>query len=672
MLAIAAVNFSLAQAPEAFKYQTVVRDGSQNIITNQPIGVQVRILQGGSSGTSVYSETHTGVTNAYGLMNLEIGNGTVGSGNFSTIDWSNSGPYFLEISVDITGGTSYTLMGASELLSVPYALRAASADNVNDADADPTNEYNTGAALNGTDLEITDGGGTITVDMSSLGGGVDPSSTNELNTSFQLIGTTLNITDPGGTLSADLSSLGGGGNPTDELNSTFQLVGTTLSITDAGGTLSADLSSLGGGGNWTTSGNNIYNSNTGNVGVGGTNPTSKLHVNATPTTANPYAVRVDANNTSGTAITSGVYVVLDANNPGEATSVYGETNINNTGSWAQGVVGRADGSTVDNRGVQGVVNSSGTNNIGVVGFSEGVNSSTNTGVYGRAGSSTVENNGVVGYTDGTATNSRAVYGVSESNGTNNAGVEGYSNGNGTYNRGLYGVSEGGGSENIGVTGISFGNGVGSFNIGAEGQGVGTGGDYNIGIWGQANTGGTSGNYAAYLVGDVVVTGNLSKGGGTFKIDHPQDPANKYLIHSFVESPDMINIYNGNVVTDANGFVTVTMPDYFDSANKDFKYQLTVIGTFAQAIIKEKINGNQFVIQTSEPNVEVSWQVTGVRADKWADENRVIPVMDKEQPGTYMHPELFDQPKEKSVLYRESPVQEEDNSNKESVKIEQSK
>jgi hypothetical protein len=102
---------------------------------------------------------------------------------------------------------------------------------------------------------------------------------------------------------------------------------------------------------------------------------------------------------------------------------------------------------------------------------------------------------------------------------------------------------------------------------------------------------------------------------------------------------LINIYSGNTKTDASGFAKVELPSYFEAANRDFRYQLTVIGTFAQAIIKEKVAGNAFVIQTNIPDVEVSWSVTGTRADKFADKNRVIPELEKEYKGTYLHPEL---------------------------------
>lgn len=149
-------------------------------------------------------------------------------------------------------------------------------------------------------------------------------------------------------------------------------------------------------------------------------------------------------------------------------------------------------------------------------------------------------------------------------------------------------------------------------------------------------------YAGFFVGSVAITRNLSKGSGTFKIDHPLDPANKYLYHSFVESPDMKNIYDGNITTDQNGDATVTLPPYFEALNMDFRYQLTTIGTFSQAIVMIEIQNSQFVIKTDKPNVKVSWQVTGVRQDEYAKKYRVIPEVMKEEKnkGKYLHPEVF--------------------------------
>ena len=118
----------MAQSPQKMSYQSIVRDVANELITNSTVGVQISILQGSISGSAVYVETQSPTTNINGLVSIEIGNGSVISGNFSTIDWSN-GPYFIETSTDPTGGSNYTITGTSQLLSVPYALYAETAGN---------------------------------------------------------------------------------------------------------------------------------------------------------------------------------------------------------------------------------------------------------------------------------------------------------------------------------------------------------------------------------------------------------------------------------------------------------------------------------------------------------------------------------------------------------------
>lgn len=236
---------AMAQSPEAINYQGVARDASGTPIPNQAIGLQISIRGGSPSGTIQYQETHSITTNDLGLFTLQIGQGSVVSGTFATIAWS-SNSHYVEVEMDPTGGTAYTSVGVSQLVSVPYALHATTVeiDQVDDADNDPANEVNTAIGLTGTNLSITDGGGTLTQDLSSLVDDADADPANELNTAFALTGTNLTLTDAGGTLTVDLSSLGGGG-----------------------------------GGQWTASGTNIYNNNpTGNVGIGTTAPLKQLTV----------------------------------------------------------------------------------------------------------------------------------------------------------------------------------------------------------------------------------------------------------------------------------------------------------------------------------------------------------------------------------------------------------
>jgi len=226
--------------------------------------------------------------------------------------------------------------------------------------------------------------------------------------------------------------------------------------------------------------------------------------------------------------------------------------------------------------------------------------------------------GIEGSTTDTAGNGVAGVDTSTGGGT---GVRGTStNGNGVYGQtsssggsGVFGISTAG----TGVQGFSTdGNGVYAYSVNAD---------------------------ALYVDGDATVTGVLSKGGGSFKIDHPLDPAHKYLYHSFVESPDMMNVYNGTVSLDGDGRANVELPDWFEALNRDFRYQLTAIGSAAPELhVAVEVTGNAFTIAGGRAGQKVSWQVTGVRQDTWANANRIPVEVDKpaEEKGRYLHPELF--------------------------------
>ena len=119
-------TIAFAQVPQKMSYQAVIRNASDALVTSTAIGMQISILQGSSTGSAVYVETHTPTTNANGLVSVEIGSGSVVSGNLSTIDWS-TGNYYIKSETDVTGGTNYTISGTSQLLSVPYAMYAGNA-----------------------------------------------------------------------------------------------------------------------------------------------------------------------------------------------------------------------------------------------------------------------------------------------------------------------------------------------------------------------------------------------------------------------------------------------------------------------------------------------------------------------------------------------------------------
>jgi hypothetical protein len=269
-------------------------------------------------------------------------------------------------------------------------------------------------------------------------------------------------------------------------------------------------------------------------------------------------------------------------------------------------------------------------------FSEGSSGVSGTGTTGVAGAGS--KTGVYGYGPTGVTGAginMGVYGISSSTG-NSIGVFGF---------GPTGVS--------GISSDSAGTGVAGSSSGGQGL---SGYDSAAGDGILVGVADTVDGWAGWFNGNLEVDGNLSKAGGSFKIDHPLDPANKYLYHSFVESPDMKNIYDGNVTTDAQGDALVGLPEWFETLNRDFRYQLTVIGQFAQAIVAGEIAHGQFSIKTDKPNVKVSWQVTGIRQDAWANAHR-IPVEEtkpERERGFYLHPELYDAGEEKGVLWATHP------------------
>lgn len=190
-----------------------------------------------------------------------------------------------------------------------------------------------------------------------------------------------------------------------------------------------------------------------------------------------------------------------------------------------------------------------------------------------------------------------------------------------------------------ISGVGF-QGLRIQNTGEDGLFIFNPGDDGIQVNHTSSNGITK--HAAYFNGHVYAT-NIAKGAGSFKIDHPLDPENKYLYHSFVESPDMMNIYNGNVILDADGQAVVNMPDWFESLNRQFRYQLTSIGSPGPNLyISKKISNLQFSIAGGTPGSEVSWMVTGIRQDALAESQRIQVEVDKpdELKGSYLHAEAW--------------------------------
>lgn len=160
----------------------------------------------------------------------------------------------------------------------------------------------------------------------------------------------------------------------------------------------------------------------------------------------------------------------------------------------------------------------------------------------------------------------------------------------------------------------------------------------------------SGGWSGYFTGRVAVLGWLQKSGGGFTIDHPLDPTNRILNHSFVESPDMKNFYDGVTQLDARGEAWVELPAWFSALNRDFRYQLTPIGAPASLFVAAELSGNRFKIAGGKAGLRVSWAVTGIRQDAWAEKNRmqVEELKPKDERGTYLTPEAFGVPAQQGV------------------------
>jgi len=752
MLLFSAIAF--AQAPNKMSYQAVVRDAADQLLANKAIGVQVTIEQGTAGGAAVYVETFTPTTNSNGLVTLEIGTGNIVSGDITTIDWEN-GPYFIKTETDPTGGTSYSLAGTTELMSVPYALharKAAIADSVvgGTTESDPVFTASPAGGISGSDISNWNLDTSITNEIQILSisndtiyisdGGFavlpvavnnDNDSTNEIQ---QLISSndTLYLNNGGGFVtftnlinwlqnSNDLyfetGNVAIGHDSPEHPLHIYDSVAHTGSDYKNGLLMQSRITNTTSGGDYAgiysdVKGTDAYNtavdgtssgiSSGTNYGVGGyaRNATTNVGVEAFANGNNQvnygidafswngsknYGVKgfvransdtadhhvgvlasVDAKNGLGTALwakstgtRSGNAIYAESLNDSSNIGINAfakSSSSNNTDQY--GIKGTAEGSgstgTGVHYGVYGTANGSGLNNIGTYGLAQSTSSaanSANRGVFGNGNStSSVFNQGVLGIAIPTR-NSTTGY---------NAGVLGEAAGHSNINYGFISLNYGTGNTNYGSADFAYGSVTGSKkNIGSYAYAFGA--DTNIAVRAYAKDDAGSVNYGVYsevagiagsmagrfigntrVEGNLVVTGSISKGSGTFKIDHPDDPENKFLVHSFVESPDMMNVYNGNAITDANGFVTVELPDYVENTNKDYRYQLTPIGQFAQCIIKEKVKGNKFVIQTDKPNVEVSWMITGIRSDPYANQNRIVPVVDKDQneKGKYLHPEAY--------------------------------
>jgi hypothetical protein len=352
----------------------------------------------------------------------------------------------------------------------------------------------------------------------------------------------------------------------------------------------------------------------GNVGIGTNSPLDPLHVATGTGQRAIFGV-----NTAATGNTYGGYFQCDST---LGRAVYGLASASSGityGVWGQTA-------SPDGRAVYGLA----TRTAGV-----------NYGVWGQAASP----------------ESRAVYGLATSTSGRNYG--GYFRTDSDSGIGVFGYAPATGGNNYGVWGQSLspgGVGVYGYASAASGSGLGVFGEVNssqsfaYGVLGVEPSGGAG--HAVVASGSLTASGTKS-----FQIDHPLDPENYYLNHFCTEGPEPINAYSGNIVTDERGYATIALPDYFDSINRDFRYQLTVVDgageDFVHVRVVRKIQNNQFTIRTSAPHVEVSWRVEAIRNDRYVQTYGYQTVQEKEDEikGKFVSPELYGKPKERGIHYR---------------------
>ncbi len=386
----------------------------------------------------------------------------------------------------------------------------------------------------------------------------------------------------------------------------------------------------------------------GNMGIGTTAPSQKLEVagNIKVTGASGYFFP-DSSNQIKAALTDvsggGLQVT---NGAGIRTlSLFSSCTTNQLLKWNGAAWACADDvSTVGSGG--GPVAFSGSNTTTIVSATQthagianpSLANPTPSAIFGRATSATGGTAGVIGITDGTSLGAGVVGVATTSNNVQDdrpAGVFGVAFATTGYTHGVRGEVW---SPN-GVAGV-FKSHATSGTVLEVSYGPTEVPLLTVGTTGTA------------VNSNLNVTGTLSKGSGSFKIDHPLDPQNKFLYHSFVESPDMMNIYNGVATLDARGQAWIQMPDWFEALNMDFRYQLTAMGGPAPNLyIAREIEGNRFKIAGGRARGKVSWQVTGIRHDAYASAHRIS--VEEAKPaaerGKYLYPDLFAQPEPKSAV-----------------------
>jgi len=654
MVIIFSVNIRSQNIPQTINYQGVLKDASGNIVPNGNYNIVFSIYNTATGGTALWSETK--------ILSIEEGIFSTQLGSIIPITLPFEESYWLGVSVE---GTELSTRIA--FTSVPYSRMSLTVPD-NSLTASKISSGQVVKSLNslkdnvnlvaGSNISITPSGNNLTISATGGGGGT----VTQVNTGAGLTGGPITTT---GTISVANDGIITAMLQNNSVTSS-KIVDGTITAADIGNTqIVKSLNSIrdninlvaGSNITITPSGQNITISSTGSGGIGGSGTTNYLpKFTGTSTIGN--SIITELSNRIGVSISSPSAKLDVLGGQWDLVTTDGDFKIGNaTYKLKMGIATSGSGAGDATISVQGGMNRlfigagntlAETRTMAIRNRRVGIG--VNDPLYPLHISTNLTDNQIAAtivVTGSTATDGQALSCYAVNAPGYGVGAEFVGGWRGIISQANSGSSSGSGSS-MGV--FAGASGTGSTNrYGVYGAAAGPG-PTQIGVYGSSS-GGTL-NWAGYFLGNVNVTGTLSKGGGSFKIDHPLDPTNKYLYHSFVESPDMMNIYNGNVVTDGSGYVAVGLPDWFEALNKDFRYQLTVIGDFAQAIIAQEIQNNQFSIRTDKPNIKVSWQVTGVRKDAFAEKYR-IPVEEFKHPdeiGKYAHPEAFGLPETLGVDY----------------------
>ncbi len=620
---------AFAQVPQAIQYQAVARNPSGALITNAPIGIRVTIIDGPINGTPVYTETHIATTSDYGVFTLQLGRGSNQVGTFANITWS-AGNKWVKLEVDPAGGTAYLDFGTYQFLSVPYALYAVNAGSGGGGGSQTL-------TLTGNTLTISGGN---TVDLSSIAGtqgATGPAGPAGPTGSTGPVGAdgATGATGPAGPAGGPAGPTGAAG-PIGPAGPTGPAGATGAGVAGPTGPAGA-------------TGPTGATGVTGPTGVGGGTLDQAYDFN-TPgggrtITADAGAVTINTSGSGVSAFTiahSGTGTAINASgtNAGNTFSVVQATTNGATGTGA--IIGNSNSAAY---GVVAQLESTGTAESALYGSNLRTNGGH--GVLGRGF------NGVVGETS--RNNGNAVFGLNNSTGPfsiPNAQIAA-----GVTGQGFYG--------SIGQTVNDGGNGVFGLNAvtnGTNNDNPGVSGLGNVGVLGTSNNATGFGLLSADdvgAVGGLFANGNLAVGGTkNFRIDLPSDPANKYLYHFSIESDEVLNIYRGNIVLDANGQATVTLADYVADVNTNFSYNLTAIGGSAPGLyVASEFNNGTFQIAGGVPGQKISWQLTGERNDPYLQQNPQQKLAVRNKPahevGFYVHPQAYGFDASKGVIRTKS-------------------